>query len=529
MDRNPRIPLNANLRDFALEQLRKNVPLSLLRSECSAWAEKKWPGLLGNDTCRYRLTTHDTSSLYRTISRERGIHQRTAAEENLDKWFRAEKPQPPSPLLTQSCLYYQAHEKPKTDRFEIILSTAEMREAAWKYGHKKQVLMDLTFGVCSARALLAILMATDENGTGVPICFIMFTARETAKATHADYDTALLDRLLSKFKAQMGKNNQGEDFSILIGNTDNDIRERTALCSNWQEIFLILCMFHIWQAWRNMLNRRLQLVPKGDQRQMVRKKLGQLLMELLKEITEHNLAVARLTEEIKHWEKIGQKRDTSSKCQAKAALDYLSYINTYVENEAYWMSWSPAGAIEAARRLGIPVSRVARTTNPLESFNGRIKGKYYKPYQHSGRLPRIDMWILLLVTTVMPDFFKEQKGKKEMQDFYASKRVLGAAAHSVSHGSTEASSSSPAESPQDRNPSEMESESFTSSSDDTSKSYHDNLIDKWLEELNNPTHEDDKPHLESEEDQMEDSLYRYLYATTHADLKLMIIFQNITC
>lgn len=47
-----------------------------------------------------------------------------------------------------------------------------MQAAAWKFGHKKHLLMDLAFGVCSAQALLTILMALDENGTGTPICFI---------------------------------------------------------------------------------------------------------------------------------------------------------------------------------------------------------------------------------------------------------------------------------------------------------------------------------------------------------------------
>jgi len=126
MDRNPWIPLNPELWNFALEILRKNTPLSLLCSECTVWAEKKWLGLVSDKHSRYQLTTHDTSSLYHSISCEHGIHQRTAAEENLDKWFCMEKPQPPSPLLTMSCLHYQAHEKPKTDRFKIILSTPEM-------------------------------------------------------------------------------------------------------------------------------------------------------------------------------------------------------------------------------------------------------------------------------------------------------------------------------------------------------------------------------------------------------------------
>src|SRR5271168_4200805 len=192
MERNPRIPLHPDLCEYGLGLLQKNVPLSLLRSECLSWGDEKWGGLPGNQNFRYRLTTHDASSLYRTISQERGIHQRTAAEDNLDKWFRANRPVPPSNLLTESCLHYEVHEKPHSERFEIIPSTPEMKHDAWRFGHKKQVLMDLNFGFCSARALLVILMAISDSGKGIPICFIIiFTARESAKATHADYDTAL--------------------------------------------------------------------------------------------------------------------------------------------------------------------------------------------------------------------------------------------------------------------------------------------------------------------------------------------------
>ena len=145
----------------------------------------------------------------------------------------------------------------------------------------------------------------------------------------------------------------------------------------------------------------------------------------------------------------------------------------------------PRGAIEAARLLNIPVSRIARTNKPLESFNGRIKGKYYKPYQHSGRLPRIDMWILLLVTAVMPDFFKEQKNKKDLQNFYASKRVIG-------------SILPPSHDPLQDLHSESDAFSFSGTSEsNASQLYDDNLIQRWLEELNNPTDEDESPHLDS--------------------------------
>ncbi len=73
MERNPCLPLHADLREFALSLLRKNVPLSLLRSECSAWAQARWSGLPGDNFARYCLTTHDISSLYRSISHERGV------------------------------------------------------------------------------------------------------------------------------------------------------------------------------------------------------------------------------------------------------------------------------------------------------------------------------------------------------------------------------------------------------------------------------------------------------------------------
>jgi hypothetical protein len=105
--------------------------------------------------------------------------------------------------------------------------------------------MDLTFGVCSAHALLVIWMAIDESGSGIPICFMLFTVCESARAAHADYDTAIFDCLLQLFKKGMGTNEHGEQFIIKIGNTDNDACERAALANNWGDIFLLLCIFHV--------------------------------------------------------------------------------------------------------------------------------------------------------------------------------------------------------------------------------------------------------------------------------------------
>ena len=75
MEHNPCLPLHSDLCKYALSLLQKNVPLSLLCSECLSWALEHWPGIPGNNASHYHLTIHDISSLYQSISHEHGIPQ----------------------------------------------------------------------------------------------------------------------------------------------------------------------------------------------------------------------------------------------------------------------------------------------------------------------------------------------------------------------------------------------------------------------------------------------------------------------
>lgn len=429
MERDPCVPLHPELRAYALGLLRKNTPLALLRTECLAWAEKRWPSAgPGNNQARFQLTLHDSCSLYRTIAAEQGVPQRSSAEANLDLWFRKTKPAPPSNLLTAASRHYQPHIHPDTDRFELVLITKEMEQAAWNYGHKQQVSIDLTFGFCSARALLIILMAFNEDGHGIPIGFIVFTARDSAKATHADYNTQLLTRLLGKYKEALGRNHAGEEFEIGVANTDNDLRERAALAAHWPGALLLLCTFHSMQAWRNNLNKAIGKIPREQReaRAEVRKRLGIFLRAVLNDITNHGEATALYDAEVTHWTKESRRRTDLSKRKGAAALKFLTYFKTYIVSQPFWMSWSISGAREAATLLGIPVARVARTNNALESFNGRIKGGYIEPYRHSGRQPRIDVWVNVIITKVIPAFFDKVKREKAMRDYKKGLRVTTA-------------------------------------------------------------------------------------------------------
>ena len=64
----------------------------------------------------------------------------------------------------------------KDEHFEVCISTEEMKEASWWYGHKSQVILDGTFGICDKKILLFILMGVDEKKKGVPLTFLLFSA-----------------------------------------------------------------------------------------------------------------------------------------------------------------------------------------------------------------------------------------------------------------------------------------------------------------------------------------------------------------
>ncbi|TFK20876.1 hypothetical protein FA15DRAFT_564641, partial [Coprinopsis marcescibilis] len=432
MDRDPLIPLNIDVCNHALDLLRQKTPLALLRDQCLKYSEKRCPGLPGNHQSRFHLVGGDISSLYRTIAQELGIDQKSAAEENLDLWFRAKDPSPPVPGMGESVLHYQPHVEGQTDRFELIICSEQMRDALWKFGHKKQVLMDLTFGFCSAPLLLTILMVIDDNGKGIPVAFIVFTARKSAKAAHADYNTALLTRHLQMFKEKIGKSPSGEDLTFLVANTDNDTRERKALATTFPDILLLLCSFHTAQSWKNGINRSLAGVPKGEERQAVRKRLGSFVWRLLHEVIDHDEALDLYRQEREYWEGQSKHRSMAKRKQAEGALKFLKYFHSYLGTKAMWLSWSMAGVIKAAEYLGIPVQKITRTNNPLENFNGLVKNHYFEQYKHSGRLPRVDYWVQCMIASVIPAFFDKRIRKQQMTDYrHALRHIQPGSSHAA--------------------------------------------------------------------------------------------------
>jgi hypothetical protein len=178
-------------------------------------------------------------------------------------------------------------------------------------------------------------------------------------------------------------------------------------------------MFHIWQAWRNAMNRYLSCIPKGNERQETRSQLGRFLMRLLKEITDYPTALIGYNEELHYFQSLGtSSNNLLDKKESKGGVGFLAYLKTYLNLESLWMSWSKAGVLAAVNILDVPVKAIPRTTNHLKSFNGRIKQKYFEAYQHSGRLPRLDVWVLLMITQVLVDFFAEYDERRRLDNYY---------------------------------------------------------------------------------------------------------------
>src|SRR5882762_7804660 len=147
-------------------------------------------------------------------------------------------------------------------------------------------------------------------------------------------------------------------------------------------------------------------------------------MEILKKVSTHTEAISLFNNELAHFQQFATQPDDISKGQGKAGLAYLAYFRGYLQDPAFWKTWSPASAAEAAEKLGIPTKKVACTTNHVKYFNGILKGPLFTPYTRSGRLPRLDAWVLLLLTQVLPLFFHEKQRKLALRDYRHEMRTL---------------------------------------------------------------------------------------------------------
>ena len=392
---------------------------------------------------RYHLFPSDHATLYRKFSRRFGVDVRKLPQYNVHDWldptssnFKTE--------IYEAVFHYGARSD-AGERFKVCIATQEMRDAAWKYVHGSQLVLDGTFGICSVRLLLFIALGKDEDGKGVPVAFFLFSAPTGNKATHAGYNTEILRELLSHWKAAMASKPTAdtgtgifpETFKPYVAITDTDTKERGALLAVWPDICLLLCRFHVRQCWTN--HRKTVLKSKGSEywRDWVLNALRSLevlyvilihfiILELtrwsrLLATVDHIVATDLISRQNSVFEQLSANPTADSYVHAQGGQKHLNYLTANWMPLALWQSWSEFGRMSASALLKIPVEGVIPTTNNLESFNGLLKRKHLATWLRSGHRLRFDFLINILITRILPAVYSHRKAQRQYKQWLGSR------------------------------------------------------------------------------------------------------------
>jgi hypothetical protein len=415
LTRFPPMPLHPSIYQMALTSLKNGSALTDIQEKNRMLMNNaSFMGQFSENvkkSYRWLLKASDTCSLYRQYNRIQGVKVNEHSYLNIDAWLDHESPQY-NKVFSDAIFHYSARAN-KDERFEACVATEDMREATWKYGHKSQIILDGTFGVCDKKVLLFIAMGIDEEGRGVPLAFFFFSAPSKNRHTAAGYNTEIIAKLLGHWKDSLGKRN-GETFQPAVAITDTDLKERAGLVVIFPRIWLLICKFHLRQSWRNHRNKILKgktqahLDVKGRMRRVE---------EMLVRTTSIEDARGIIQKEIGVLEAMKERGDHGE--IAEKGISHLKdYLLDYWTSESLWRSWSDFGRRVAALILNCPLEGVLPTTNHLESFNGLLKRKHLRRWQHGGRRLRLDVLLQLLVSRVLPSIFQQRQMEKRAQQHW---------------------------------------------------------------------------------------------------------------
>ncbi|CAD6912055.1 unnamed protein product, partial [Tilletia controversa] len=352
-------------------------------------------GTVIKDGWRFTLSVSDNKALSRALClRKFGINTRLPPHINIHSWMQKSQSSYKADIAA-SIVYYQ----PLTSsswRLRIIITTQEMQDAAWKYGHNGQLVIDGTFGVSSTKILLFVLLTVDDTGRGLPIGYLIFTPLH-GQRTHAGYDTAVLRELPINWSSALGTRH-GMQFAPKLAITDTCVRERAAIKSVWPDVQLRLCTFHVRQAWNNHKKQCIRSNGIADNGSSSRALVGESIMNLHKQVigaADAETARQRVREVESYWaSRLQSQQDRSVLAGLKKHCDYFVKFWLGSGSNAFFESFSEQGLRDASISTGIPVNKFLTTTNHAEGFNNGLKNIRLRPLQQRGRALRLDMLII---------------------------------------------------------------------------------------------------------------------------------------
>ena len=401
----PRVPIHPEVSEWALKQLEQGATMhTVLQTNLKLYKTpngyKSQPAEAGLALSRWRwaLDPADSRALYRQQQRMQGISTIEPAHVNIHQWLDSASPRA-IPELVEAVQHYAARQA-KDDRFELVISTKTMQDAAWNYCHHKQLILDGTFGICNSKVLLFIAMGVDKENRGVPVAFFLFSAPTENKQTSSGYDTAILAKLIGKWRDSLGSRNHST-FEPFVAITDTDTRERGALQQVWPSIWEILCKFHLRQCWRNHRNAFLR--GKDASLARVKARLRELEQALVDTRIYHD-AIQLISDE----ERVLKGSHGAKDPALVGASAHIAYLRATWMPEPLWRSWSQFGREAAATAIGCHVKEILTTTNHLEAFNRTLKRRHIANAQRPGSRLRLDVLVMVLVKRIIPSFFAER-------------------------------------------------------------------------------------------------------------------------
>ena len=203
---------------------------------------------LADSPYRWLIGPVDMQTVYHQHNRGIGVDMSSPDYLNVDSWMDPASSEYNS-TLAHAIFHYQA-QAACDERFEICIANDDMKDAAWCYGHKSQVMLDGTFGICNKKMLLFILMGVNEKKKGVPLMFLIFSVPRGNQKTCAGYNMEIIRKLLQKWKNSLGICG-GESFKPYVAINNTDLMERGALVLVFPRIWLLICKFHLRQCWKN--------------------------------------------------------------------------------------------------------------------------------------------------------------------------------------------------------------------------------------------------------------------------------------
>lgn len=398
----PSQALHPTVYQRALAEMTAGIPYHQIRANNrTAYVQRSYPDMNGEPHTwqhRYLILPGDRRSLNRQATRLKGIKVTEKPHINIDEWLEPDSPNYKKELA--EAVFHYSPRVEKGERLELCIATQEMNEMAWKHAYRSQVLMDGTFGICDKKMLLFIMMGIDDDGHGVPLAFLLFSAPSGNRQTSAGYDTEVLTRLLREWRSSLEKHRNGQSFYCLVGVTDTDLKERAALLDVFTEIILLICRVHLRRSWQNHRSKHLK-AGKGDlETRDIILRLRRLEDDLVKTVNfEEAVALVEAEREI-------LTDDIDNDGILSGAIKHLDYLAQFWLKRNLWESWSDFGRHAAAKVINCPLEKVISTTNHLESFNSVLKHHFIASKQSGGRRLRLDMLFYHLVSTIMPVFFE---------------------------------------------------------------------------------------------------------------------------